>query len=100
MLLPTILDIASDQPFGQTQPCPFCGAPVAIQRWVSTVYDDPANPDDEHADHVSHRVMVHGETPLICFPVRRPGGAHQPYPGDWTAITESLGATHTSGKPS
>jgi hypothetical protein len=94
MLLPTILDLPWDTPFGEPQCCPFCSSPVSVQRWVTIIYDDPEAPGDEEADHVSHRVFVHGEVPLICFPVRRPGGADQPYPEDWTAVVETLSEAH------
>ena len=94
MMLPTILDLPRDTPLGEPQPCPICSAPVAIQRWLGVIYDDPSNPDDEEADHITHRILVHGETPLICFPVRRPGGAEQPYPTDWEAICAALRDCH------
>jgi hypothetical protein len=69
---------------------------VSIQRWVGVIYDDPEHPEDERADHVAHRVVVHGESPLVCFPVRRPGGADGVLASDWDAICEALRNAHTS----
>jgi hypothetical protein len=94
MLLPTILDIPRGQAFGDSQPCPFCDAPTSVQCWLGVVYDDPRSPDDEHADHISHRVFVHGETSLVCFPVRRPGGAFKAEVSDWDAICAVLTSIH------
>jgi hypothetical protein len=93
MLLPTVLDIPRETAFSAAQPCPHCEAPVSVQRWVSTVYDDPSNPDDEEADHISHRVLVHGEVPLICFPNRRPFDV---LADDWAAICDALNDAHNA----
>lgn len=91
MLLPTVLDIPPCEPKSEAQACPFCASPVFVLRCVGQrtyVGSDP--------DHIVHRALYHGETPLVCFPVRR---AADVLADDWQAVADALEGLHTPPQP-